>query len=81
MNELLPLSGNSSRAKTEARSHERGTVPAGNVSGGRNRRIVRRREPAESRLQPGLAAPQEAWHRGRPVRHNLFVRTRLGVHA
>ena len=32
--------------------------PFGSVSYGRNRRDARRREPAESRLQPGLAAPQ-----------------------
>ncbi len=32
----------------------------GAVSGGRDRRIARRREPAESRLQPGLAAPQKS---------------------
>jgi hypothetical protein len=39
-------------------SHERQMVPGGNVYCGRNRPIARRREPAESRLQPGLAAPQ-----------------------
>jgi hypothetical protein len=40
-----------------SRSRE-GDGPFGSVACGRNRRIARRREPAESRLQPGLAAPQ-----------------------
>src|ERR1700693_2456108 len=34
-------------------------IPDGSVSCGRSRRIARRREPAESRLQPGLAAPRK----------------------
>ena len=41
-----------------SRSHERQTIPGGNVSCGRNRPTARRREPPERRLQPGLAAPQ-----------------------
>src|ERR1700722_1620962 len=36
------------------RSHERETIPMGKVFGGRNWP----KKPAESRLQPGLAAPQ-----------------------
>ena len=41
-------------------SHERQTNPTGHISSGRNRHIAVRREPAKSRLQPGLAAPQSA---------------------
>ena len=55
-----------SRAKSDARSQEHQTIPDGSVSCGRNRRIARRREPAKSRLQPRLAAPQEAEPRGAP---------------
>jgi len=63
---LAILGRRRSRAKTEARSHEHQTIPDGSVSCGRNRRIARRREPAKSRLQPRLAAPQEAEPRGAP---------------
>src|ERR1700729_3789312 len=41
-----------------SRSQERQTSPGGDVSCGRNRLRAIRKEPAESRLQPGLAAPQ-----------------------
>jgi tetratricopeptide (TPR) repeat protein len=47
--------------RTEARSEERGTIAAGSVSCGRERFRAIRKEPAESRLQPGLAAPQSAF--------------------
>ena len=58
-------------AGNEARSRERQTVPSGaSLAGGRNRRIAGRREPAESRLQPGLAAPQS-----RPESANVFALT------
>src|SRR5580692_6966761 len=41
-----------------SRSHERQTIRGGSVSCGRNLRRAIRKEPAESRLQPGLTAPQ-----------------------
>jgi hypothetical protein len=59
------------RARGALRSHERGTVPGGNVSCGSDRRGASRGEPAESRLQPGLAAPQST--SVRPVRHGRVL--------
>jgi hypothetical protein len=57
------------RVRPKTRSHERGTIPAGNVSCGKNRFRAIRKEPAQSRLQPELAAPQSSiavserkWH-------------------
>ena len=41
-----------------SRSQERKTIPDGSVSCGGNQGVRGRSEPAESRLQPGLAAPQ-----------------------
>jgi hypothetical protein len=39
-------------------SQQRGTVPSGASLAAETECVARRREPAESRLQPGLAAPQ-----------------------
>jgi SAM-dependent methyltransferase len=49
------------------------TVPGGNdVSGGENRGVRERREPAESRLQPRLAAPQDVLHRELAYHEKLY---------
>jgi SAM-dependent methyltransferase len=48
------------------------TAPGGNTSGGENRRIRERREPAESRLQPGLAAPQDVLQRELEYHEKLY---------
>jgi bla regulator protein BlaR1 len=46
-------------ARTDARSHEQQTISDGNVSCGGNPQAHWCRKAAESRLPPGLAAPQE----------------------
>jgi hypothetical protein len=51
-------------ARALKRSHERGTIPAG-TSLAAETDAARSEEPAESRLQPGLAAPQSMRVSGR----------------